>query len=143
GEWKGVTIIDDYGHHPVEIAAVLRAARQVTRGRIIAVVQPHRYSRLRDLMDQFCSCLNEADIAFVSDVYAAGEAPIDGVSRDAFVAGAAAQGHRDVRALSSLADLPKEIAAIAEKGDYVVCLGAGDITKHANGLADALAKVRP
>jgi UDP-N-acetylmuramate--alanine ligase len=142
GEWKGVTIIDDYGHHPVEIAAVLRAARQVTRGKIIAVVQPHRYTRLRDLMDQFCSCLNEADVAFVTDVYAAGEAPIDGVSQAAFVAGAAAQGHRDVRALSSLNDLPKEIAAVAEKGDCVVCLGAGDITKHANGLADALAKVR-
>lgn len=142
GEWNGVTIIDDYGHHPVEIAAVLRAARQVTRGKIIAVVQPHRYTRLRDLMDQFCSCLNEANIAFVTDVYAAGEAPIEGVSRDAFVAGAAAQGHRDVRALASLDDLPKEIAAIAEKGDYVVCLGAGDITKHANGLANALAKAR-
>ena len=115
----------------------------MTRGKIIAVVQPHRYTRLRDLMDQFCSCLNDANVAFVTDVYAAGEAPIEGVSRDAFVAGAAAQGHRDVRALSSLDDLPKEIAAIAERGDYVVCLGAGDITRHANGLAAALAKARP
>ncbi|MEK7265813.1 MAG: UDP-N-acetylmuramate--L-alanine ligase, partial [Pseudomonadota bacterium] len=96
--------------------------------------------RLRDLMDQFCSCLNEADVAFVTDVYAAGEAPIEGVSQEAFVAGAAAQGHRDVRALKSFDDLPKLIAAIAEKGDYVVMLGAGDITKYANGLADALAK---
>ncbi len=142
GEWNGVTIIDDYGHHPVEIAAVLRAARGVTRGRIIAVVQPHRYTRLRDLMDQFCSCLNEADVAFVTDVYAAGEAPIEGVSRDAFVAGAAAQGHRDVRALKSFDDLPKLIAGMAEKGDYVVMLGAGDITKYAAGLADALSKVK-
>jgi UDP-N-acetylmuramate--alanine ligase len=138
GEWRGATIIDDYGHHPVEIAAVLRAARNVATGKIIAIVQPHRYTRLRDLMDQFCSCLNEADIAFVTDVYAAGETPIDGVSQAAFVAGAAAQGHRDVRALASLNDLPKEIAKIAERGDYIVLLGAGDITKHANGLADAL-----
>ena len=140
GEWNGVTIIDDYGHHPVEIAAVLRAARNVTRGKIIAVVQPHRYTRLRDLMDQFCSCLNEADVAFVTEVYAAGEAPIEGVTRDAFVAGAAAQGHRDVRALASFDDLPKQIAAIAEKGDYVVMLGAGDITKYAAGLEGELKK---
>ncbi len=142
GEWNGVTIIDDYGHHPVEIAAVLRAARNVTRGKIIAVVQPHRYTRLRDLMDQFCSCLNEAEVAFVTDVYAAGEAPIDGVSRDAFVAGAAAQGHRDVRALKSFGDLPKAIAAIAERGDYVVLLGAGDITKYAAGLEAELTKLK-
>ncbi|MCB2098342.1 MAG: UDP-N-acetylmuramate--L-alanine ligase [Parvularculaceae bacterium] len=142
GEWNGVTIIDDYGHHPVEIAAVLRAARNVTRGKIIAIVQPHRFTRLRDLMDQFCSCLNEADVAFVTDVYAAGEAPLEGVSRDAFVAGAAAQGHRDVRALSSLDDLPKQIAAIAEKGDYIVLLGAGDIAKYAKGLEAELKKLR-
>ncbi|NWG91147.1 MAG: UDP-N-acetylmuramate--L-alanine ligase [Parvularculaceae bacterium] len=142
GEWNGVTIIDDYGHHPVEIAAVLRAARNVTRGKIIAVVQPHRYTRLRDLMDQFCSCLNEADVAFVTDVYAAGEAPIEGVSRDAFVAGAAAQGHRDVRALKSWDELPKQIAAVAEKGDYVVMLGAGDITKYAAGLEADLKKLK-
>ncbi len=142
GDWNGVTIIDDYGHHPVEIAAVLRAARNVTRGKIIAVVQPHRYTRLRDLMDQFCSCLNEADIAFVTDVYAAGEAPIEGVSQDAFVAGAAAQGHRDVRALKSFDALPKTIAGIAESGDYVVLLGAGDITKYANSLEGELKKIK-
>ncbi|MEZ5921373.1 MAG: UDP-N-acetylmuramate--L-alanine ligase [Parvularculaceae bacterium] len=142
GEWNGVKIIDDYGHHPVEIAAVLRAARNVSRGRVIAIVQPHRYTRLRDLMDQFCSCLNEADIAFVTDVYAAGEAPIEGVNRDAFVAGAAAQGHRDVRALSTLGSLASEIAAIAERDDYVVCLGAGDITKFANSLESELVKIK-
>jgi UDP-N-acetylmuramate--alanine ligase len=142
GEWKGVTIIDDYGHHPVEIAAVLRAARNVARGKIIAVVQPHRYTRLRDLMAQFCGCLNEADTAFVTDVYAAGEAPIEGVSRDAFVAGAAAQGHRDVRALKSFDDLPREIAKLAEPGDYVVMLGAGDITKYAAGLEAELKKLK-
>jgi UDP-N-acetylmuramate--alanine ligase len=142
GEWKGVTIIDDYGHHPVEIAAVLRAARNVARGKIIAVVQPHRFTRLRDLMAQFCGCLNEADTAFVTDVYAAGEAPIEGVSRDAFVAGAAAQGHRDVRALKSFDDLPREIAKLAEPGDYVVMLGAGDITKYAAGLEAELKKLK-
>ncbi len=142
GDWNGVTIIDDYGHHPVEIAAVLRAARNVTRGKIIAIVQPHRFTRLRDLMDQFCSCLNDADVAFVTDVYAAGEAPIEGASRDAFVAGAAAQGHRDVRALASFDVLPKAIAEIAERGDYVVCLGAGDITKYANGLESELMKLK-
>src|SRR5690606_7039279 len=136
------TIIDDYGHHPVEIAAVLRAARNVTRGKIIAVVQPHRYTRLSHLMDQFCSCLNEADVAFVTDVYAAGEAPIDGVNRDAFVSGAAAQGPRDVGALSSFDDLRNQIAAIAEKGDYVVLLGAGDITKYAAALEAELKKLK-
>ncbi|HPE32882.1 MAG TPA: UDP-N-acetylmuramate--L-alanine ligase [Parvularculaceae bacterium] len=142
GEWNGVAIIDDYGHHPVEIAAVLRAARSVASGKVIAVVQPHRFTRLRDLFDDFCSCFNDADIVFVTDVYTAGEAPIEGVNRDALVAGALARGHRDVRPLSSFDALPREIAAIAERGDYVVCLGAGDITKHANNLADVLKKVK-
>ncbi|MGE0409055.1 MAG: UDP-N-acetylmuramate--L-alanine ligase [Amphiplicatus sp.] len=142
GEWKGVTIIDDYGHHPVEIAAVLRAARTVTSGKVIAVVQPHRFTRLRDLFDEFCASLNDADVAIVADVYTAGEPPIEGVDRDALVAGAAAHGHRDARALSSFDDLPALVAGLAEPGDYVVCLGAGDITKHANNLADALARVK-
>jgi UDP-N-acetylmuramate--alanine ligase len=141
GEWNGVKIIDDYGHHPVEIAAVLRAAREVASGKVIAVVQPHRYSRLSDLFDDFCGCLNEADIALITDVYAAGEAPIEGVDRDALVAGLKAHGHRDARALTSFKDLPKLVAEIAEPGDYVICLGAGDITKHANALAGALAKL--
>jgi len=141
GSWNGVTIIDDYGHHPVEISAALRAARNVATGKVIAVVQPHRYSRLRDLFDQFCGCLNEADIALISDVYAAGENPIEGADRDALVAGAHDHGHRDVRALSGFDDLPKIIAETAEPGDYVICLGAGDITVHANNLSDALAGV--
>ena len=141
GNWNGVTIIDDYGHHPVEIAAVLRAARSVAKGKVIAVVQPHRYSRLRDLFDEFCGCLNEADIALVTDIYAAGEAPIEGASQAALVEGLEAHGHKDARALSSLDDLPCEIASIAEPGDYVICLGAGDITKHANELAPRLAKL--
>lgn len=138
GEWKGVVIIDDYGHHPVEIAAVLRAARTVASGKVIAVVQPHRFTRVRDLFDQFCACLNDADIAVITDIYTAGEAPIEGVTREALVAGASAHGHRDARALESFDALPALIASIAEPGDYVVCLGAGDITKHANALADAL-----
>ncbi len=139
GDWKDVKIIDDYGHHPAEIAAVLRAARNVASGKVIAVVQPHRYSRLHDLFDDFCGCLNEADIALITDVYAAGEQPIEGVNRDALVAGLEAHGHRDVRALKSFDALPRVIADVAEKGDYVICLGAGDITKHANELAGKLA----
>ncbi|HXI87243.1 MAG TPA: UDP-N-acetylmuramate--L-alanine ligase [Parvularculaceae bacterium] len=142
GEWKGVTIIDDYGHHPVEIAAVLRAARSVTAGKIIAVVQPHRFTRVRDLFDEFCACLNDADVALIADIYTAGEAPIEGVTRDALVAGAAQHGHRDVRALASFDDLPRLVAELAEPGDYVVCLGAGDITKHANNLAGAMEKLK-
>lgn len=141
GEWNGVTIVDDYGHHPAEIAAVMRAARAMAAGKIIAVVQPHRYTRLRDLFDDFCGCLNEADIALIADVYAAGEAPIDGVDRDALVKGLEAHGHKDARALNNFDSLPKVIAEIAEDGDYVICLGAGDITKHANALGDALAKL--
>ncbi len=141
GEWKGVTIIDDYGHHPVEIAAVLRAARNITNGKIITVVQPHRYTRLRDLFDEFCGCMNEADVAIITDMFTAGEAPIEGADRDALVAGLKAHGHRDARALQSFKDLPAMIADIAEPGDYVLCLGAGDITKYANALAGDLAKL--
>ncbi|NWG71774.1 MAG: UDP-N-acetylmuramate--L-alanine ligase [Parvularculaceae bacterium] len=140
GEWKGVTIIDDYGHHPVEIAAVLRAARNVTGGKVIAVIQPHRFTRVRDLFDDFCACMNDADVALIADIYTAGETPIEGVTRDALVAGAIARGHRNVRALLSFDDLPRLVAEVAEPGDYVVCLGAGDITKYANGLADALSR---
>ena len=94
GEWNGVTIIDDYGHHPVEIAAVLKAARQATKGRVIAVHQPHRYTRLRDLFTQFCGCFNDADVVAIADVYTAGEEPIEGVSRDTLVGGLIAHGHR-------------------------------------------------
>ena len=140
GTWNDVKIIDDYGHHPAEISAVLRAARNIARGRIIAVVQPHRYTRLRDLFDEFCACLNEADIAIVADVYPAGEAPIPGADRDALVAGLDGHGHKEAHALESFAALPKVIAETAQPGDYVICLGAGDITVHANTLADNLAK---
>ena len=142
GEWNGVTIIDDYGHHPVEIAAVLRAARSVAKGKVIAVAQPHRYTRLRDLFDDFCGCMNEADIAIVTDIYAAGETPIEGASQAALVAGLEAHGHKDARALGSFDDLPELIKELAEPGDYVICLGAGDITRHANELAGALAALK-
>jgi UDP-N-acetylmuramate--alanine ligase len=134
----GVRIIDDYGHHPVEIASVLKAARAVTQGRVIAVVQPHRYSRLRDLFDDFCHGFNDADVVIVADVYAAGEAPIEGFDRDALVEGLRRYGHRNAVALASPADLPALIRAEAKPGDLVVLLGAGDITAWAYALPDQL-----
>jgi UDP-N-acetylmuramate--alanine ligase len=142
GEWNGVAIIDDYGHHPVEIAAVLKAARAIVAGRVIAVVQPHRYTRLADLFDGFCTCFNDADIVVVADVYAAGEAPIAGVSRDALVAGLSAHGHRNVRALVGPGELAPTIRDLARPGDMVVCLGAGSITNWANSLPAELAQQR-
>jgi len=139
GEWNGVRIIDDYGHHPVEIAAVLRAARDVQgKGRVIAVVQPHRYTRLRDLFEDFCTCFNDADQVYVAPVYAAGEQPIDGVSSVSLAKGLLEHGHRSASALGSLDELPAVIKAEVKPGDMVVCLGAGDITVHANALADNL-----
>jgi UDP-N-acetylmuramate--alanine ligase len=139
GDWNGVAIYDDYGHHPVEIAAVLRAARSATSGRLVAVVQPHRYTRLKNLFAEFCTCFNEADTVIVADVYPAGESPIEGASRDALVEGLRSGGHRDVRALESEAALPALVASIVEPGDMVVCLGAGSITRWANALPQALA----
>ncbi|MGA2951445.1 MAG: UDP-N-acetylmuramate--L-alanine ligase [Caulobacteraceae bacterium] len=130
----GVRIVDDYGHHPVEIAAVLAAAGAVTKGKVIAVVQPHRYSRLRDLMADFCRCFNGADTVIVADVYAAGEAPIEGASRDALVEGLIRHGHRRVLPLSGPTDLTALIRAEARSGDLVVFLGAGDITAWAHAL---------
>jgi UDP-N-acetylmuramate--alanine ligase len=134
GEWNGVRIIDDYGHHPVEIAAVLKAAREVTDGRVIAVVQPHRFTRLRDLFQDFSTCFNDADIVAVTDVYSAGEAQIEGVSGSALAESAAAHGHRRALYLPSLDDLPAFVKREAQPGDLVVCLGAGDITAYANAL---------
>ncbi|MET0273457.1 MAG: UDP-N-acetylmuramate--L-alanine ligase [Phenylobacterium sp.] len=138
GVANGVRIIDDYGHHPVEIASVLTAARAVTEGRVIAVVQPHRYSRLRDLFDDFCHCFNDADVVIVADVYAAGEAPIDGASRDALVEGLRRYGHRRVLPLSDPGDLARLVAEEAKAGDVVVLLGAGDITAWAYALPGEL-----
>ncbi len=137
-EVGGVTIIDDYGHHPVEIAAVLRAARQACEGRVIAVHQPHRYTRLHSLFDEFCACFNEADIVGISEVFPAGEEPIEGASRDDLVAGLVAHGHRDARAIASEDDLVELVRTEAGPGDMVVCLGAGTISAWAHGLAERL-----
>jgi UDP-N-acetylmuramate--alanine ligase len=138
GETNGVTVIDDYGHHPVEIAAVLKAARESTNGRIVAVVQPHRYTRLQSLFDDFCTCFNDADAVVVAEVYPAGEAPIDGIDRDHFVTGLRARGHREVIPLQKPADLAGIVKGLAGKGDLVVCLGAGNITQWAYALPGEL-----
>ncbi|PXW74366.1 UDP-N-acetylmuramate--L-alanine ligase [Blastomonas natatoria] len=138
GEVDGITIIDDYGHHPVEIRAVLAAAREGVKNRIIAVVQPHRYSRLGDLMDEFQQAFNDADIVYVAPVYAAGEEPVEGVSAEALASGLKQRGHRQARTITGPDELADLLAADAQDGDMVICLGAGDITKWAAGLADAI-----
>ena len=138
GEWNGVTVIDDYGHHPVEIAAVLKAARDSTKGRVIAVVQPHRYTRLQSLFEEFCTCFNDADAVIVAEVYPAGETPIEGIDRDHFVAGLRAHGHREVVPLDGSQQLAGIVRELARSGDYVVCLGAGNITQWAYTLPDEL-----
>ncbi|WP_299668261.1 UDP-N-acetylmuramate--L-alanine ligase [uncultured Ruegeria sp.] len=138
GEIDGVTIIDDYGHHPVEIAAVLKAARQATEGRVIAVHQPHRYSRLSGLFDDFCTCFNDADVVAIAEVFAAGEDPIEGADRDALVEGLIRHGHRHARAILDESDLERLVREQARPGDMVVCLGAGTISAWANGLPDRL-----
>ncbi|WP_298674617.1 UDP-N-acetylmuramate--L-alanine ligase [uncultured Sphingomonas sp.] len=132
------TIIDDYGHHPVEIRAVLSAARESAEGRVIAVVQPHRYSRLGNLMDDFQSAFNDADMVYVAPVYAAGEAPIEGVDADALVEGLKRRGHRAAAVIADADALAQTLAGVVRGGDQVVCLGAGDITKWAAGLASAI-----
>ena len=137
GDWNGVSIIDDYGHHPVEIKAVLQAARQVSEGRVHAVVQPHRYSRLSDLFQEFSTCFNDADTVLVADVYAAGEEPIEGISGEALAQSLLDYGHRDARPIKR-EDLAAVVKTIADPGDLVVCLGAGDITVWANALASEL-----
>jgi UDP-N-acetylmuramate--alanine ligase len=139
GEWNRVTIIDDYAHHPVEIAAVLKAARAIVEGKLIAVVQPHRFTRVFHLFDGFCTCFNDADVVLVADIYAAGEAPIEGVSRDALVAGLIEHGHRSVRPLADPSELAAIVKELAQPGDIVVCLGAGSITNWANSLPGELA----
>jgi UDP-N-acetylmuramate--alanine ligase len=141
GDWNGITVIDDYGHHPVEIEAVLRAARESTGGQVIAVVQPHRYTRLQTLFEQFCTCFNDADSVIVAPVYPAGEAPIAGADRDSLVAGIRARGHRHVLGLDGPQQLASLIKNIARPGDYVVCLGAGSITQWAYALPGELAKL--
>ncbi|KQP30871.1 UDP-N-acetylmuramate--alanine ligase [Methylobacterium sp. Leaf104] len=139
GEWNGALIFDDYGHHPVEIKAVLKAARASTESNVIAIVQPHRYTRLASLFDDFCTCFNDADTVIVAPVYAAGEAPIEGMDRDGLVSGLKSRGHRDAIALQRSEDLAGIVAGRAKPGDYVVCLGAGNITQWAYALPGELA----
>src|SRR5215468_1939362 len=139
GTWNSITVIDDYGHHPVEIAAVLRAARESTTGQVIAVVQPHRYTRLHTLFEPFCTCFNDADSVIVAHVYPAGEAPIAGADRDSLIAGIRARGHRHVLGLDRPQQLAGLVKNIARPGDYVVCLGAGSITQWAYALPGELA----
>tara|TARA_R110002072_G_scaffold27892_2_gene90402 strand:- start:2667 stop:4106 length:1440 start_codon:yes stop_codon:yes gene_type:complete len=134
GESNGITVVDDYAHHPVEITAVIKAARQATGNKVIAVVQPHRYTRLLGLFEDFCSCFNEADHVIVAPVFAAGEDPIDGVDRDALVQGLRARGHRAVSPLDDEADLARMVKKLARPGDLVICLGAGSITNWAQAL---------
>ena len=142
GEVGGATVIDDYAHHPVEIRAVLAAAREAASGRVIAVVQPHRFTRLRDLMSDFQACFNDADMVYAAPVYPAGEAPIEGVSSAALVEGMRASGHRSASEIAGPDELAAALAGVVRPGDYVVCLGAGDITKWAAGLADRIAAQR-
>jgi UDP-N-acetylmuramate--alanine ligase len=146
GVSHGVRVIDDYGHHPVEIASVLKAARAVissdSGGKVIAVVQPHRFTRLRDLFAEFCACFNDADEVIVADVYTAGEQPIEGVNRDALVDGIRRYGHRHALALPSVAELPGIVAQDAKAGDVVVLLGAGDITAWAYALPAQLDELK-
>jgi UDP-N-acetylmuramate--alanine ligase len=138
GEWNGATVIDDYGHHPVEIAAVLKAARESTKSRVIAVVQPHRYTRLKTLFEPFSTCFNDADTVIVAHVYPAGEAPIEGADRDSLVAALRARGHRQVIALDGADKLAGIVKGLAKPGDYVVLLGAGNITQWAAALPGEL-----
>ena len=138
GVVDGVRIVDDYGHHPVEIAAVLKAARQVAAGKVIAVVQPHRYTRLQSLFGEFCACFNDADTVLVADVYPAGETPIEGVDRDALVGGLQRFGHRRALPLPSVEALPALVRRESAEGDVVVLLGAGDITNWAANLPGQL-----
>ncbi|HVI99597.1 MAG TPA: UDP-N-acetylmuramate--L-alanine ligase [Sphingomonas sp.] len=136
------TVIDDYGHHPVEIRAVLSAAREGAKNRVIAVVQPHRYTRLRDLMGEFQTAFNDADMVLVTPVYPAGEAPIEGIDAQALADGLRRRGHRSAATVADMEALAQALARTVQPGDLVVCLGAGDITKWAAGLADAVAAVR-
>ena len=142
GEWKGAAIVDDYAHNPFKIAAALKAARQAYSGPVVAVVQPHRYSRLRDTFEQFAKCLNDADVAVIAPVYAAGEKPLDGINRDSFAEALRAHGHRDVRVIESEADLPELIAGLENTlaNGAIVFLGAGSITQWAHGLEAAMSK---
>lgn len=142
GEVDGITIIDDYAHHPVEIQAVLSAAREGVQGRVIAVVQPHRFTRLRDHMEEFQQAFNDADMVFVTPVFVAGEEPIEGINSEALAEGLRKRGHRVAETVEDQSSLVTRLSEVAEANDMVVCLGAGDITKWAAGLADAIEAAR-
>jgi UDP-N-acetylmuramate--alanine ligase len=142
GEVGGAIVIDDYAHHPTEVRAVLAAAREGAEGRVIAVMQPHRYTRLQALMDEFTNAFNDADVVFVTPVYPAGEEPIDGVDSAALVEGLRAHGHRMVSPVKDLKELSRSLRDLAAEGDMIICMGAGDITKWAAGLADGIGKAR-
>ena len=141
GNFGGVDIFDDYGHHPVEIKAVLQAARSSAAGKVIAVVQPHRYTRLHSLFDDFSNCFNDADVVVVAPVYAAGEAPIEGASHLDLVSGLRMRGHRSVHFIDAADELPGLVRDLASAGDYVICLGAGNITQWANALPDQMRRL--
>lgn len=142
GEIDGAVIIDDYAHHPTEIRAVLAAAREGAGGRVIAVVQPHRFTRLQSLMDEFQNAFNDADVVYVAPVYAAGEEPIQGVDAAALADGLRSHGHRMVRTVDDLGDLIRELRDLAASGDMVICMGAGDITKWAALLETGIGEAR-
>jgi UDP-N-acetylmuramate--alanine ligase len=139
GTWQGVEIFDDYGHHPVEIRAVLKAARESTKGRVIAIAQPHRFTRLRDLFDEFASCFNDADTVLLAPVYPAGEDPIEGISSDTLTSRIRSGGHRDARHIEGASAIAPIVSEIAKPGDFVVFLGAGNITQWAYALPKELA----
>lgn len=142
GEVGGVTVVDDYGHHPVEISAVLKAARDSFDKKVIAVVQPHRYSRLNSLFEEFCTCFNDADVVIVTPIFEAGEQPIEGASQEALVEGLLARGHRQVDTINGPEDLAATVSKYAERGDVVICLGAGSISAWANALPQGLASIQ-
>jgi UDP-N-acetylmuramate--alanine ligase len=139
GTWNGVTIYDDYGHHPVEIAAVLKAAKAGARGRVIAVVEPHRYTRVRDLFREFAACFKDADSVIVTPLYSAGELPIDGIDHAALAEAIRADGHGAVATVDSEREIAPALKRLAAPGDLVVCLGAGNSTEWAHALPDWLA----
>jgi UDP-N-acetylmuramate--alanine ligase len=139
GEHNGVTVFDDYGHHPVEIAAVLAAARRVTKGKVVAVMQPHRFTRLASLFNEFCSCFNDADSVILAPVYAAGEAPIEGATHHALAEGIRVRGHRSVQQIDDAKQLAPLVKGLVNPGDIVVCLGAGTVTQWAYALPGELA----
>jgi UDP-N-acetylmuramate--alanine ligase len=141
GEWNGVKVYDDYGHHPVEIKAVLKAARESCSGRVIAIAQPHRFTRLRDLFDDFAACFNDADTVMVAPVYAAGEDPIEGITSETLVTRIRAGGHRDARAIPGPEGVAPAVRALARSGDFVVFLGAGNITQWAYALPGELSTI--